>query len=104
MIWGASEYFCTLRVHRGVHRVQIWGTQREQNTALNFVPFWFPYLNTLLCRNFQPHLLPHGTHFASVQRCKISYIRTFAHMTISKNDQILASSKADVMQNVEIQT
>ena len=59
MIRGASENFCTLRVHRGGAQGADLGAQREQNTALNFVPFWFPYLNTLLCGTFQPHLLPH---------------------------------------------
>ena len=37
MIWGIVEIFAPLGVHRGADL----GAQREQITALNFVPFWF---------------------------------------------------------------
>ena len=42
-----GKFFEPPGVRRGVHRVPILGSQREQITALNFAPFLFPYLSVI---------------------------------------------------------
>ena len=53
MIWGIVEIFAPLGVHRGADL----GAQREQITALNFVPFWYPYFKSRQGIAMKPHFI-----------------------------------------------
>ena len=46
MIWGIGEIFCTPGGAQGGAQGADLGAQREQITALNFVPFWYPYFKS----------------------------------------------------------
>ena len=48
MIWGIGEFFCTPEGAQVGAQCADLGAQREQITALSFVPFWYPYFKSSL--------------------------------------------------------
>ena len=46
IIWGIGEIFCTPRGAQGGAEGADLGAQREQITAVNFAPFWYPYFKS----------------------------------------------------------
>ena len=76
MIWGIGEIFCTPGDAQGGAQGADLGAQREQITALNFVPFWYPYFKSRQGIAMKPHFVniqsPVGTRAGAVTGADIS--------------------------------
>ena len=92
----------------GVCRVLILGSQREQFTALNFLPFCFPYLSVWKNESVQTLLGTHAHHthtFLHPHVFKISHmcmwLHTNSHMCVNVQKKKFKKSPPDFFQYSE---